>query len=35
MELPYCNGQNFQIFLNELSNKNPDEFKVVVLDNGA
>lgn len=35
MELPYCNGENFQIFLNELSNKNPDEFKVVVLDNGA
>ncbi len=24
-----------QIFLNELSSKNPDEFKVVVLDNGA
>lgn len=35
MELPYCNGENFQIFLNELSNKNPDEFKVVILDNGA
>ena len=35
MELPYCNGENFQIFLNELSQKNPDEFKVVVLDNGA
>ena len=34
MELPYCNGDNFQIFLNELSNKNPTEFKVVVLDNG-
>ncbi|NJS17107.1 MAG: hypothetical protein HC787_10450 [Nostocaceae cyanobacterium CSU_2_110] len=24
-----------QIFLNELSNKNPDDYKVVVLDNGA
>ncbi len=35
MELPYCNGDNFQIFLNELSKKNPQEFKVVVLDNGA
>lgn len=34
MELPYCNGDNFQIFLNELSNKNPTEYKVVVLDNG-
>jgi transposase len=35
MELPHCNGDNFQIFLNELSKKNLDEFKVVVLDNGA
>lgn len=35
MELPNCNGENFQIFLNELSKKNPEEFKVVVLDNGA
>ena len=35
MELPYCNGDNFQIFLNELSHKNSEEFKVVVLDNGA
>jgi transposase len=34
MELPYCNGDNFQIFLNELSNKNAEEFKVIVLDNG-
>jgi transposase len=35
MELPYCNGDNFQIFLNELSNKNAAEFKVIILDNGA
>jgi transposase len=35
MELPYCNGDNFQIFLNELSNKNQKEYKVVILDNGA
>jgi len=35
MELPYCNGTNFQIFLNELSKKKPDELKVIVLDNGA
>jgi transposase len=35
MELPNCNGDNFQIFLNELSNKKPEEFKVVILDNGA
>jgi hypothetical protein len=33
MELPNCNGDIFQIFLNELSNKNSTEFKVVVLDN--
>ena len=35
MELPNCNGDNFQIFLNELSNKKPEVFKVVILDNGA
>ena len=35
MELPNCNGENFQIFLNQLSEKNPEEFKVVILDNGA
>lgn len=35
MELPYCNGDNFQFFLNELSQKNPKEFKIVLLDNGA
>ena len=34
MELPCCNGDNFQIFLNELSNKNPTKYKVVILDNG-
>ncbi len=34
MELQYCNGDNFQIFLNELSNKNAEKFKVIVLDNG-
>ena len=35
MELPHCNGENFQIFLNELSIKNPQEFKVMILDNGG
>jgi transposase len=35
MELPYCNGDNFQIFLNEVSGKNATVFKVIVLDNGA
>lgn len=35
MELPQCNGETFQIFLKELSSRNPNEFKVIVLDNGA
>ena len=35
LELPHCNGQNFQVFLNEFSLHNPDELKIVVLDNGA
>lgn len=35
MELPNCNGANFQIFLNELSYKNPEQLKIIVLDNGA
>lgn len=35
MELPNCNGENFQIFLDELSKNKPEEFKVMVLDNGA
>lgn len=35
MELPNCNGDNFQIFLNELSAKKVHELKIVVLDNGA
>ena len=35
LELPYCNADNFQIFLDELSQVKPDELKVLVLDNGA
>lgn len=35
MELPNCNSENFQIFLNEMSNKNKDEYQIIVLDNGA
>ena len=35
LELPHCNSATFQVFINELSKKNPTEFKVVVLDNGA
>lgn len=35
LEMPNCNGANFQTFLNEFSEQNPNEFKIVVLDNGA
>ena len=35
LELPHCNADTFQLFLNELANKNPYEYKIVVLDNGA
>ena len=33
--MPNCNAVNFQIFLDEFSKQNPDEFKIIVLDNGA
>lgn len=35
LEMPYCNGDTFQLFLNEFSIHNPKELKIVVLDNGA
>ncbi len=35
IELPFCNADTFQKYLNELSKHNPDEFKIMVLDNGA
>jgi len=35
LELPHCNADTFQLFLNELSITNADEYKIVVLDNGA
>ena len=34
-EFPQCNGDNFQIFLDEFSKQDEDEFKIVLLDNGA
>ena len=34
LEMPSCNGDNFQLFLDEFSKENPDEFKIIVLDNG-
>ena len=35
LELPHCNADNFQVFLNHLSTQNISEFKILVLDNGA
>lgn len=35
LEMPHCNADTFQIFLNEFSKKSPDEFKILLLDNGA
>lgn len=32
--LPYCDADNFQIFLNNFSKENPTELKIMVLDNG-
>lgn len=34
LELPLCNTDTFQVYLNELSVHRPDEYKIVVLDNG-
>lgn len=35
LEMPYCNADTFQLFLDEFSQKTPDEFKIILLDNGA
>ena len=35
IEMPQCNADTFQIFLNEFSRKNIDEFIILLLDNGA
>lgn len=35
LEMPNCNAANFQVFLDHFSAQNPDEFKIMVLDNGA
>ena len=34
-EFPECNGDNFQVFLNQFSLENENEFKIILLDNGA
>ncbi len=35
MEMPYCNADCFQLFLDELSTQNPDELKILIEDNGV
>jgi transposase len=35
LELPLCNGNTFQIFLDRFSLQNEKELKLLVLDNGA
>lgn len=35
LEMPHCNAAAFQVFLDEFSKLSPDEFKIMVLDNGA
>lgn len=35
IELPKCNGDCFQLYLDEFSKQKPDEFKIIFLDNGA
>lgn len=35
LELPQCNTACFQLYLDEFSKQNPDEFKIILLDNGA
>ena len=35
MEISHCNAKTFQIFLDEFSKENPNELKVIVLDNAA
>lgn len=35
LELPACNSTTFQIYLQEFSEYKPEEFKIILLDNGA
>jgi transposase len=35
MEMPFCNTETFQEYLHEFSLNIPNEFKIIVLDNGA
>lgn len=33
--MPLCNADTFQLFLDEFSQQSADEFKIILLDNGA
>ncbi len=35
LEMPACNSDYYQLYLSELSIHKPEEFKILVLDNGA
>jgi transposase len=35
LELSHCNTDNFELFLKEFSKVNPEEFKIMLLDNGS
>jgi transposase len=35
LEMPECNGNTFQIYLDHFSKINPNQYKIIVLDNGA
>ena len=35
LEMPHCNSQTFQVFINQMAAQDPDEFKIIILDNGA
>lgn len=35
LEMPNCNTETFQVYLEEFSKKSPNEFKIILLDNGA
>jgi transposase len=35
LEMPFCNAETFQVYLDMFSENDPEEFKIIVLDNGA
>lgn len=35
LEMPFCNSDTFQLYLDQFCETKPREFKIIVLDNGA